>query len=349
MGGTGIDGGAAAGHRDLLRAARRERGWSQGAAARELVALATRSGGPSATAGSLKTQLSRWENDHATPDPQYRALLAALYGRSEAELGLAPPATGPEGAGAADRFRAAVEAAGTLDPDAVALLHDQVRATAALDHRLGTAAAHATLAAQVEHLRTLLAHSVDPERGAALAAVLAEAALLAGDQERDLDAPDRAWSRYLLAGEAADRAGRAGAGDAARRRRVRLLREAGLDGAARALADTAPATGTPNPNPADGAGPGRAPVPDRQLPPVPASAGVTHDGPPIRDRLDDLVADALTARRDGRTGEATAAAAVARRTALRTGSARALGLLDGHPPGPVPTPVRGSHTGPDSV
>lgn len=315
-------------HRDLLRAARRERGWSQGTAARELAALAVRTGGPSATAGSLATQLSRWENDHATPDPQHRALLAALYGRSEADLGLAPPAAGPQATGAADRFRAAVGAADALDPGAVDLLRDQVRATAALDHRLGTAAAHPSLTVQVEHLRTLLAYCVDPERGAALAAVLAEAALLAGDQERDLDAPDRAWPAYLLADAAARRAGRDDLTDAARLRRIRLLGEAGLHGAARTLARHGPPDGASG-EPAD-----LGPVPDRQLPPVTALVGIIHDGPPVRDRLEHLVAEADEADREGRHGDAATATTAARRLALRTGSARVLGHLDRRPSGP---------------
>lgn len=295
---------AATGQRDLLRAARRDRGWSQGAAARELAALAARGTGTAATAGSLKTQLSRWENGHATPAPEHRALLAELYGRTEAELGLTPPATGPgtDGPGGTDRLRAAVGAAAALDDEAIGLLTAQVRATAALDHRLGTAAAHGALAAQVEQLRRLLDHCLHPEHARALATLLAEAALLAGDQERDRDAADRAWAAHAVAADAGRRAERADLVATARERQVRLLHEADPERAT-------PATGGTRV--------------DRQSPPVPLLVDVAH-GPAVRDRLDALLADA--ADPDG--VDAPTAATEARRLALRTGSARALAVLD---------------------
>ena len=39
-----------------------------------------------ASAASLKTQLSRWENGHVTPD-YYQALLCELFGATPGELG----------------------------------------------------------------------------------------------------------------------------------------------------------------------------------------------------------------------------------------------------------------------
>lgn len=321
--------GTAAGHRDLLRAARRERGWSQGAAARELAALAARGAGAAATPGSLKTQLSRWENGHATPAPEHRALLAELYGRSETELGLLPPDPGPgPAAAAADRLRAAVGAAAALDGEALGLLTAQVRATAGLDHRLGATAAHGALAAQVEHLRTLLEHCLHPERGAALAALLAEAAALAGDQERDRAIPDRAWSRYAVAADAARRAGRADLVATARGRQARLLGEVAPEHAGPAPPGDAPGRDEPDvraPGPSGGREPGAGGV-DRQSPPVPVLVDLAH-GPPVRDRLEDLLAAAAVAQRAGRAEEAATTTAEARRLALRTGSVRVLAVL----------------------
>ncbi|MFP5070676.1 helix-turn-helix domain-containing protein [Pseudonocardia nantongensis] len=305
---------AAAGRRDLLRAARRDRGWSQGAAARELAALAARGTGTAATTGSLKTQLSRWENGHATPAPEHRALLAELYGRTEAELGLGPPPARPgaDGSAATDRLRAAVGAAAELDDEAIGLLTAQLRATAGLDHRLGTAAAHGALAAQVEHLRGLLDHCLHPEHARALAALLAEAALLAGDQERDRDVANRAWSAYAVAADAGRRAERDDLAATARERQVRLLHEADPGGAATVVAS--------GPRGQDHEADG--PRVDRQSPPVPLLVDVAH-GPAVRDRLDTLLA---AVDRDG--ADAATAAAEARRLALRTGSARALAVLD---------------------
>ncbi len=69
-----------------LQAARAARGWSQPRAAWELIRLAKRKEIHVASAASLKTQLSRWENGHVTPD-FYQALLCELYQATPAELG----------------------------------------------------------------------------------------------------------------------------------------------------------------------------------------------------------------------------------------------------------------------
>jgi transcriptional regulator with XRE-family HTH domain len=69
-----------------LQAARRARGWSQARAVSGLMMLARRKEIPVASAVSLKTQLSRWENGHVTPD-YYQGLLCELYGSTPGELG----------------------------------------------------------------------------------------------------------------------------------------------------------------------------------------------------------------------------------------------------------------------
>ncbi|MBC3193593.1 helix-turn-helix transcriptional regulator [Pseudonocardia sp. C8] len=297
------------GARSALRAARQERGWSQTDAARRLAELAARRGGSTARPGSLKTQLSRWENGHATPAPEHRALLVELYGGTPAELGLEPAA--PETAhGADDRLRAALARAAALDDAGLALLADQLRGTAALDHRLGTAAAHGTLTSQVEQLRELLTHCVDPGTAERLAELLAGAALLAGDQERDRGAPDLAWHAYVLAGEAAGRAARSDLAALAHGRRERLRRELDRPAVDRAVPP-----------------PGRI---DVHAPPVPIWAELGHDDggeSSIRDRTEAALREATEAARAGRAEDAGAAAARARRLALRSGSARTLTLL----------------------
>ena len=69
-----------------LQAARRARGWSQVRAVSELMRLARWKEIEVASAASLKTQLSRWENGHVTPD-YYQELLCELYGSTPGELG----------------------------------------------------------------------------------------------------------------------------------------------------------------------------------------------------------------------------------------------------------------------
>ena len=69
-----------------LQAARRARGWSQARMVWELMRLAERKKIPVASAASLKTQLSRWENGHVTPD-YYQSLLCKLFQSTPGELG----------------------------------------------------------------------------------------------------------------------------------------------------------------------------------------------------------------------------------------------------------------------
>ena len=307
MDGQGADPAGTAGPGLLLRAARLDRGWSQSEAARRLAAIASRDGAAGARPGSVKTQLSRWENGHATPAPEHRALLAELYGSTAAELGL-EPASGPPGGGAdgTDRLRAALGRSAAVDDAGVALLRDQLRATAALDHRLGTAAAYAPLTAQVDQLRELLAHCLDPEITTRLAALLAAAALLAGDQERDRGAPDLAWRAYTVAGDAALRAGRE---DLSRRAGWgRALLRQDLD--------------TPGPRPGGA---------DRSEAPVGLWVELGHDDrgePSARDRTQAALLEALAAHGAGCAEDAAAAATRARRLALRTGSAHTLARLE---------------------
>src|SRR5271166_2544222 len=69
-----------------LQAARRARAWSQARMVWELMRLAERKKVKISSAASLKTQLSRWENGHVTPD-YYQALLCELLRATPAELG----------------------------------------------------------------------------------------------------------------------------------------------------------------------------------------------------------------------------------------------------------------------
>ncbi|MET0191575.1 MAG: helix-turn-helix transcriptional regulator [Pseudonocardia sediminis] len=219
--------------RALLRAARQDRGWSQADAARELSALAERTGVVVAGPASLKTQLSRWENGHATPEPEYRALLGTLYDSDPAGLGLATDETVPtEQPGP---LIGALAEAETLDDTALGLLREQVAATARLDHRLGPAGAADVLAAQVERLVTLADHVLPETLRRDLCALLAEAALLAGDLERDRARPTVSWSRYGTARAAALEAGRSDLAARAWAGRAGLLLDAGEPDRARTL------------------------------------------------------------------------------------------------------------------
>jgi len=154
-----------------------------------------------AAAPSLKTLLSRWENGHSVPEPQYRDLLAELYGRSAGELGLILE-TPPESA--AERSLAAALAAASAGGDRVRQLWQQQLVLAReLDDTTGAAGSGALVTALVERLADTLLHTVPAAARSELAAVLSSAAALAGDQALDLVRPDRAWRHYDQARQAA--------------------------------------------------------------------------------------------------------------------------------------------------
>jgi transcriptional regulator with XRE-family HTH domain len=224
-----------------LRAARRARGWSQSAAARELAALGRASGAPVAAAASLKTLLSRWENGHAVPEPQYRALLSELYERTPAELGIAGHPTDPEadGAGARARLRAALAAAAAVDDRALGLWREQLDVATRLDDELGAAGAGELVRALVDSLDETGRHVIGRPRRAEMAALLAPAAALAGAQELDRGRPDLAWRRYERAGAAAAEAGLPGVAADAIAGQAAVLVDIGDAGAAVTLLDTA--------------------------------------------------------------------------------------------------------------
>ena len=70
-----------------LKRARAERGWSQSRLIAAMEAEARRMQRSIAEPSSLKTQLSRWENGHHTPDAFYQELLGRVYGKPAHQLG----------------------------------------------------------------------------------------------------------------------------------------------------------------------------------------------------------------------------------------------------------------------
>jgi transcriptional regulator with XRE-family HTH domain len=188
-----------------LRAARTARGWSQSQAARALAALAQERDADVAAPASLKTQLSRWENGHAAPDRTYRELLAELYRRAPADLGL--PAAGHDGS-PAERVHARVARAAAVDAGVVTLWEGQLAAAAGLDERLGPGGATDAVRVLVDQLEEVLPYVPDPPRRRGVAELLARALLLAAAHAAEGGAPDAALARYGRAVELA-RAARA--------------------------------------------------------------------------------------------------------------------------------------------
>lgn len=225
-----------------MRAERAARGWSLADAAREVAALAARTGGRTASPASLRTQISRWENGRVVPDADSLALLRTLYGRPDLAVGEQPAVDGPA-ASPAERLRAAVARAHAVDDGALRLLRRQLALTAELDATLGAAGAATVVAAQIEQLDVTSAHAIDPYRRRAVAELLARAALLGGWQALDQDEADVAFARHRQAHDAAlvadapPLAGQALAGCAA------ALLAAGLPAEAEAVLTGAPESG----------------------------------------------------------------------------------------------------------
>ncbi len=187
---------------NTLRAARAVRGWSLTTEAQQIVDLGRSRGLAVATVTSLRSQISRWENGHAMPDPLYRELLSDLLGRSPAELGIGGIAPTP-GGDPAGRLRAAVAAAAAVDDHALDLWREQLASARRLDDELGATGSGSLVRAQVEQLEETLVHTVDRRARARVAGVLSAAAELAGAQSLDGGEPDEAWRRYERALSAA--------------------------------------------------------------------------------------------------------------------------------------------------
>jgi transcriptional regulator with XRE-family HTH domain len=231
--------------RTALRAARVARGWSQSDAAREIAGLGGRRGVPVAAAASLKTLLSRWENGHVLPEPQYRELLAELFGRTAAELGLEPEIDGPGPTEGVQRLRAALAGAAAVDEEVAALWREQLAVARRLDDELGTAGAGGLVRAQVAQLDHTLAHTLDAGTRGTVGAVLAGAAALAGAQELDAGRPDLAWEAYGRAHSAATAAHQWVAAATALAGQAAVLVDVGEPASALVLLGDAPPQGPP--------------------------------------------------------------------------------------------------------
>ena len=193
-----------------LRAARSNRGWSLTTEAERIVELGRERGQAVATVSSLRSQISRWENGHALPDPQYRELLSDLLGHSAAELGIGGVVTAP-GSDPASRLHAALDAAAAVDAAALALWREQLDSAQRLDDELGATAAGSLVRAQITALEEALTHTVAPPGRRGVARVLSTACALAGSQALGGAEPDEAWRSYERARSAGVEAGDAAA------------------------------------------------------------------------------------------------------------------------------------------
>lgn len=192
-----------------LREARVRCGYSQAHAAEMFVRTAKASRLPmQPDVHGLRGTISRWENGHQIPDEMARRVLRIMYSATDAELGFPSPAplTMPAG-GQEHELAARLASSSKLDAAMIAVLAAEVEGLRRQDRTFGAALLSERMGALVEQLVQLMDYSLTPDTSVGLAAVLADAATLAGWQAVDTGNTVRAWGHFTTATNAARLAG----------------------------------------------------------------------------------------------------------------------------------------------
>jgi transcriptional regulator with XRE-family HTH domain len=185
---------------------REELGWTQEKVRRLLIDQALRTGKQIATPTSLKPMYSGWENGHRDPEPVYRQLLAVVLKTPETRL-FPPPDVPASDDEAHAELRRRILVSNSIDADSVALFQAQTERIRLIDRRMGARASATYIANHLAEMQEQLAHAVFSGQRAPLAAVLADAAALAGWQSVDLGDTVVAWSHFETAKAAARESG----------------------------------------------------------------------------------------------------------------------------------------------
>ena len=189
-------------HERGLRAAREARGWTQDAAVRQFRAVAQKLNIPVGEAQSVRTSLSRWENQKRLPDSANRRILRELYGRTDAEMGLAGGGVSESDDGDPDSLSARLRSVDRVDANLILLVARRTHEFRLQDRQFGAAMMLDQMSAHIDTLKGMLSYTVMPAQRMALAQVLADAGALAGWQALDAGAVTRAWNYFDLARQA---------------------------------------------------------------------------------------------------------------------------------------------------
>jgi tetratricopeptide (TPR) repeat protein len=159
---------------------------------------------PVAAKTALPVMISRWENGHdEVTEPMYRMLFREFYGRTNEELGFPPEPLD----GAAEELRDRIATARSIDAATIDLFRRQIDNFRHIDRRLGAIALLDQLNSQIQQIGDLLLYGTLRQHREALAAVLAEAATLAGWEALDRASLALAWRHHETAKTAAREAG----------------------------------------------------------------------------------------------------------------------------------------------
>jgi hypothetical protein len=182
-------------------------------------------------AESMKSRVSRWENGHSRPDDFYRRLLREALELDDRELGL-DQFRDDAVLSAAEDLRFHLELSKQVDGGLLAALQGQTESSRVQDRQFGAGQLLELMRGHVRNLQAHLSHAVFEEARRPVAAVLADAAALAGWQALDVGSVDQAWRFLATASAAARQADDAGLYAFARLQQASVLAE--LDRAAEA-------------------------------------------------------------------------------------------------------------------
>ncbi|MCD2186190.1 hypothetical protein [Actinomycetospora soli] len=184
-----------------LAEVRRLLNWSQPRAIRELRRHAESRGIRLPSDASLKRNFPRWESGLVEPGEMYQDLFCAAYRRTATELGFTRTRTVVTVQ--AEHLLAGLDLSRAAGPSTGSEYAARLNAVRALDRQLGAPAALEELRALSATVEQLLKHAVLPSARQPMAAVLADAAALAGWQALDTGDLDQAWTLHLTAQHAA--------------------------------------------------------------------------------------------------------------------------------------------------
>ncbi|MCP3804957.1 tetratricopeptide repeat protein [Allokutzneria sp. A3M-2-11 16] len=187
-----------------LQAARVELGWGQEKLARAINDRALAHGLAVRSIASRKTDISRWENGHVTPEAPMRAVLREIYGRTDTDLGFPSDDTA-----FGEELTERLIIAKRVDARTITLFRQEVDSVRHADRRFGSAVRLDRLRGHITEVEDLLRHTLLRRDRAPLAAVLVEASTLAGWTSLDIGSLNQAWTHYERAKSAALESGSA--------------------------------------------------------------------------------------------------------------------------------------------
>ncbi|MEU4030730.1 XRE family transcriptional regulator [Streptomyces anulatus] len=185
-----------------LKIARTGRGWSQDRLVYEIRRFAEQRLLDVASAASLKTYVSEWENGRRTVTDRYASILRPLLGVTDSELRGVADVEELQADGYADLL-SRIDAADSLSESLVPSFLAQTELLRTMDRQMGAAGLVDQMAGHLAAMEDALTFAVLPGVRKPIAAALAGASTLAAWQALDSGAVDRAWRRYEVAKKAA--------------------------------------------------------------------------------------------------------------------------------------------------